>query len=37
MAKRKDEEKKKDNMKKNRKGFIILRHNVKEVLENRGL
>lgn len=36
MAKRKDEEKKKD-MKKNRKGFIILRHNVKEVLENRGL
>ena len=36
MAKRKDEEKKKD-MKKNRKGFIILRHNVKEVLENGGL
>ena len=36
MAKRKDEEKKKD-MKKNRKGFIILCHNVKEVLENGGL
>lgn len=36
MAKRKDEEKKKD-MKKNRKGFIIPRHNVKEVLENGGL
>lgn len=36
MAKRKDEEKKKD-MKKNRKGFIILRRNVKEVLENGGL
>lgn len=36
MAKRKDEEKKKD-MKKTRKGFIILRHNVKEVLENGGL
>ena len=36
MAKRKDEEKKKD-MKKNRKGFIILRHNVKEVLEKGGL
>ena len=36
MAKRKDEEKIKD-MKKNRKRFIILRHNVKEVLENGGL
>ena len=36
MAKRKDEEKMKD-MKENRKRFIILRHNVKEVLENGGL
>lgn len=36
MATRKDEEKKKD-VKKNRKGFIILLHNVKEVLENGGL